>query len=62
MTHDDHTPQATVLDLVHSMRDIEQRAAQPYRPLVNDLLQTGGRDARYIELTLVGLPDLCGRP
>ena len=56
---DDNPPQA-ILDLVHSMRDIEQRAVQQYRPLVNDILQTGSRDVRQIERTLDGLLDFCG--
>ena len=56
---DDNAPQA-ILDLAHSMRDIEQRAVQHYRPLVNDILQTGSRDAQHIEHTLDGLLDFCG--
>ena len=58
MTQDDHPPQAT-LDLVDSMRDLEQRAALQYRPVVNDILQTGSRDAQLIEHTLDGLLDFC---
>ena len=57
---DDNPPQA-ILDLVHSMRDIEQRAVQEYRPLVNDILQTSSRDAQQIERTLDGLLDFCGQ-
>ena len=56
---DDNPPQA-ILDLVHSMRAIEQRAAQQYRPLVDDILRTGSRDAQHIEHTLDGLLDFCG--
>ena len=56
---DDNPPQA-ILDLVRSMRDIEQRAVQQYRPLVDNILQTGGRDAQHIEHTLDGLLDFCG--
>ena len=59
MTHDDHPPQA-ILDLVHSLRGIEQLAAQRYRPVVDDILQTGSRDAQHIEHTLDGLLDFCG--
>ena len=55
---DDHPPQA-ILDLVHSMRDIEQRAEQQYRSLVDDILQTGGH-AQHIEHTRDGLLDFCG--
>ena len=59
MTHDDHPPQA-ILDLVDSMRGLEQRAALKYRPVVDDILQTGSRDAQHIEQTLDGLLDFCG--
>jgi hypothetical protein len=56
---DDKPPQA-ILDLVRGMRDIEQRAAQQCRPVVDDILRTGSRDAQHIELTLDGLLDFCG--
>ena len=56
---DDNPPQA-ILDLVHSMRGIEQRAVQQYRPVVDDILRTGCRDAQHIEHTLDGLLDFCG--
>ena len=59
MTHDDHPPQA-ILDLVDSMRDLEQRAALQYLPLVDDILRIGSRDAQHIEHTLDGLLDFCG--
>ena len=60
MTHDDHPPQA-ILDLVDSMRDLEQRAALQYRPVVDDILRTGSKDAHHIERTLDGMLDFCGR-
>ena len=56
----DDTPHQAILDLVHSMRDPEQRAAQHYRPVVDDILRTGSRDAQHIEHTLDGLLDFCG--
>lgn len=59
MTPDDNAPQAS-RDLVQSMRDIEQRAVQHYRPVVDDILRTGSRDAQHIEHTLDGLLDFCG--
>jgi hypothetical protein len=55
----DQTPQV-ILDLVHSLRDLEQRAAQQYQPLVDDILRTGNRDAQTIERTLDGMLDFCG--
>ena len=48
MTHDDQPPQA-ILDLVDSVRELEQRAALQYQPVVDDILRTGSRDARHIE-------------
>lgn len=59
MTHDDHSPQA-ILDLVDSMRELEQRAALQYRPVVDDILCTGSRDVHHIEHTLDRLLDFCG--
>ena len=59
MTHDGYPPQA-ILDLVDSMRGLEQRAALQYRPVVDDILRNGSRDARHIEHTLDGLLDFCG--
>jgi hypothetical protein len=59
VTRDDHPPQA-ILDLVDSMRELEQRAALQYRPVVDDILRTGSRDAHHIEHTLDGLLDFCG--
>ena len=60
MTPDDHPPQA-ILDPVDRMRELEQRAALQYRPVVDDILQTGGRDAQHIEHMLDGLLDFCGQ-
>jgi hypothetical protein len=59
VTHDDHPPRA-ILDLVDSMRELEQRAALQYRPVVDDILRTGSRDAHHIEHTLDGMLDFCG--
>ena len=59
MTHDDHPPRA-ILDLVDSLRELEHRAALQYRPVIDDSLRTGSRDAQHIEHTLDGLLDFCG--
>ena len=40
--------------------DIEQRAAQQYRPVVDDILRTGSRDVQHIEHTLDDLLGFCG--
>ena len=59
MNRGDTTPE-TIMALVREMRDLEQQAAQQYRPVVDDILRTGSRDARHIEHTLDGLLDFCG--
>ena len=59
MTLDDQPPQA-ILDLVGSVRELGQRAALQYRPVVDDIVRSGSRDAQHIERTLDGLLDFCG--
>ena len=59
MTPDVSPPQA-ILDLVDSMRELEQRAALQYRPVVDDIVRSDSRDAQHIESTLDGLLDFCG--
>lgn len=49
-----------ILDLVDSMRELEQRAALQYRPVVDDIVRSDSRDAQLIEHTLGGLLDFCG--
>ena len=39
---------------------LQLRAAQQYKPLVEALVRTGSRDAQQIEHTLDGLLDFCG--
>lgn len=59
MTLDDQPPQA-IIDLVGSVRELGQRAALQYRPVVDDIVRSGSRDAQHIERTLDGLLDFCG--
>ena len=59
MKPEDTTPQAIVA-LARGVRDLQQQAEQEYRPVVDEILRTGSRDARYIERTLDGLLDFCG--
>ena len=59
MTLDDQPPQ-TILDLVGSVRELGQRAALQYRPVVDDIVRSGSRDAQHIECALDGLLDFCG--
>jgi hypothetical protein len=56
---DDTTSQASI-HLVRSVGDLQQRAVQAYRPVVDDILRSGSRDADHIERTLDGLLDSCG--
>jgi len=53
-------PHQAILDLARSLRDVEQRAALQYEPVVDDILRASSRDARHIEHTLDGLLDFCG--
>ena len=46
--------------LAGSMRDLQRRAAQQYKPVVDDILHTRSRDVRHIEHTLDRLLDFCG--
>lgn len=59
MTLDDQPPQ-TIFDLVASVRELGQRAALQYGPVVDDIVRSGSRDAQHIERTLDGLLDFCG--
>jgi ABC-type branched-subunit amino acid transport system ATPase component len=48
-----------ILALARSMGGLQQKAAQQYRPVVDDILRTGSRGARHIEHTLDRLLDFC---
>jgi hypothetical protein len=50
----------TIIGLVREMRELEQRAAQQYRSVVDDILLTGSQDIGHIEHTLDRLLDFCG--
>ena len=56
---DDDDMQA-IRTLAASMRDLQQRAAQAYLPIVDDILRARSRDTQHIEHTLDGLLDFCG--
>jgi hypothetical protein len=53
------TPQA-IIELARGVRELQQQAAQQYRPVVDEILRTDSRDAAHIEHTLDGLLDFCG--
>jgi hypothetical protein len=50
----------TIIGLVREMRELEQRAVQQYRSVVDDILRTGSQDIGHIEHTLDRLLDFCG--
>ncbi len=56
----DDKPAQAILELVDGMRELGQRAALQYRPVVDHILRSDSRDAQHIELTLDGLLDFCG--
>ena len=59
MTADDTAPEG-IIELIRAVSDLQQQAALQYRPVIDDILRTGSRDARHIERTLDGLLDFCG--
>ena len=56
---DDDAMQA-IRALAGSMRELQQQAAQQYKPVVDGILLTRSRDIRHIEHTLDCLLDFCG--
>ena len=59
MKPEDVTTKA-IIDLARGVRDLQQQAEQQYRPLVDQIVRSGSRDAQHIERTLDGLLDFCG--
>ena len=49
-----------IIALARGVRDLQEQAWQQYRPVVDQILRTGSRDAAHIERTLDGLLDFCG--
>ena len=58
MTDRDATSKA-IISLVRKANDLQQQAAEQYKPVVDDILLTRCRDVRHIEYTLDGLLDFC---
>ena len=56
---DDDAMQA-ISTLAGSMRELQQQAAQQYKPVVDGILLARSRDIRHIEHTLDCLLDFCG--
>ena len=42
------------------MQDLQQQAAQQYKPVIDDIVHSSCRDAKQIEHTLDRLLDFCG--
>ena len=42
------------------LQDLQQQAAQQYKPVIDDIVHSGCRDAKQIEHTLDRLLDFCG--
>lgn len=51
---------AEIISLARGLRDLQEQAAQQYKPVVDGILRTGSRDIRHIEHALDGLLDFCG--
>ena len=49
-----------IIGLARGLRDLQQRAARQYKPVVDAILHTRSRDIQHIEHTLDGLLDFCG--
>ena len=49
-----------IIGLARGLRDLQEQAAQQYKPVVDGILRTRSRDIRHIEHTLDGLLDFCG--
>lgn len=56
---EDQTFQA-IREIASKLQDLQQKAVQQYRPIVNDILYTKSRDIHTIEHTLDGMLDFCG--
>lgn len=49
-----------IISLARGLRDLQQHAAQQYKPAVDGILLTRSRDIQHIEHTLDRLLDFCG--
>jgi len=50
----------SIISLCREITDLQEQAAQEYKPAVDRILRTGSRDIREIEQTLDGLLGICG--
>ena len=49
----------TLIDLAHKVHALGRRAVREYRPVVDETLRSGSRDAARIEHALDGMLDFC---
>jgi hypothetical protein len=49
-----------IISLARGLRDLQQQAAQQYKPVVDGILLTRSHDIQHIEHTLDRLLDFCG--
>ena len=49
-----------IISVARGLRDLQEQAAQQYKPVVDDILRTRSHDIRHIEHTLDRLLDFCG--
>jgi hypothetical protein len=49
-----------IIDLALEVGELQLRAEQEYRPVVDAILRVGSRDSAHIERTPDGLLDFCG--
>jgi hypothetical protein len=54
------TADRTLIDFARRVRALERRAVREYRPVVDDVLRSGSRDAARIEHAMDGMLDFCG--
>lgn len=52
--------ESDILAFAARIQELNERAAEAYAPLVEDILRANDRDVRRIEQTLDGLLDFCG--
>lgn len=53
---------ASLTSLAGSLNALHEQAVRQYTPVVEGIVATRSRDARYIEQTLDGLLDFAGHP
>jgi hypothetical protein len=53
------TEHQELTDLVRQVRALGRQAVLEYRPVVDDILRTGSRDAAHIERALDGMLEFC---